>query len=271
MRLPAAFFVALLLSSCGPAPPPQAAAPRDETKALVRPGRSTTVDPGRRSGSFYGKRWQGGRSVGAYSERRAAGEPPALRPQPLAMEDASDLDDLYGRMLLSNRNYGWAMLFFQKNQARWKNWKPQTPDTAARLESAIPNRRMRPPPLRAISVHKSQKNVSLKQREFLTHPSASESNFTVHTVGVTGSLTSEYTRSGAGWHPARRLAIGATRCKRSLPKRVFRLGLQRPPPLQPTCHSPAEHSPDRPRRPAGQHIGGPMHTQIHPGSDQPGN
>jgi hypothetical protein len=70
------------------------------------------------------------------------GEPLATRllsvrnPTLAAMEDASDLDDLYGRMLLSNRNYGWAMLFFQKNQARWKNWKPQTPDTAARLKEA---------------------------------------------------------------------------------------------------------------------------------------
>jgi len=52
------------------------------------------------------------------------------------MQDASDLDDLYGQMLLSNRNYGWARLFFQKNLARWKNWKPQTPDTAARLKQA---------------------------------------------------------------------------------------------------------------------------------------
>jgi hypothetical protein len=39
-------------------------------------------------------------------------------------------------MLLSNRNYGWARLFFQKNQARWRNWTPQTPDTAARLKEA---------------------------------------------------------------------------------------------------------------------------------------
>jgi hypothetical protein len=71
-----------------------------------------------------------------------SGEPLASRllsvrnPTLAAMEDASDLDDLYGRMLLSNRNYGWAMLFFQKNQARWKNWTPQTPGTAARLKEA---------------------------------------------------------------------------------------------------------------------------------------
>src|SRR5690349_5517581 len=36
-----------------------------------------------------------------------------------AAEAAGDLDDLYGRMLLSNRHYAWARLLFQKNQARW--------------------------------------------------------------------------------------------------------------------------------------------------------
>jgi hypothetical protein len=58
------------------------------------------------------------------------------RPTLAAMEGASDLDELYGRMLLSNRNYGWARLFFQKNLVRWKNWRPQTPDTASRLKEA---------------------------------------------------------------------------------------------------------------------------------------
>ncbi len=53
-----------------------------------------------------------------------------------AMEAASDLDDLYGRMLLSNGNYGWARLMFQKNAARWKNWQPQTPDTERRRKLA---------------------------------------------------------------------------------------------------------------------------------------
>jgi hypothetical protein len=48
----------------------------------------------------------------------------------------SDLDDLYGRMLLSNRHYGWARLQFQKNLARWKHWQPQTPETARLLQQA---------------------------------------------------------------------------------------------------------------------------------------
>jgi hypothetical protein len=49
---------------------------------------------------------------------------------------ASDLDELYGKMLLSNHNYGWARLMFQKNLARWKYWKPQTAETEARLKNA---------------------------------------------------------------------------------------------------------------------------------------
>jgi hypothetical protein len=49
---------------------------------------------------------------------------------------ASDLDDLYGRMLLSNRHYGWARLQFQKNLSRWKHWQPQTSETARLLKQA---------------------------------------------------------------------------------------------------------------------------------------
>src|SRR5580693_4658427 len=60
----------------------------------------------------------------------------ALHPTLAATEAASDLDDLYGRMLLSNRHYVWAQSMFQKNFARWKYWKPQTPDTARRMKEA---------------------------------------------------------------------------------------------------------------------------------------
>src|SRR5437763_9770251 len=49
---------------------------------------------------------------------------------------ASDLDFLYGRMLLANQHYGWARLLFQKNVARWKHWQPQTAESARRLQQA---------------------------------------------------------------------------------------------------------------------------------------
>ena len=59
-------------------------------------------------------------------------------PQPTlgAMEAVSDLDDLYARMLLSNHQDTWARMLFQKNLARWKNWKPQADDTMRRLRQA---------------------------------------------------------------------------------------------------------------------------------------
>jgi hypothetical protein len=58
------------------------------------------------------------------------------KPSLAAVEAASDLDDLYGRMLLSNRHYAWAITLFEKNRARWKTWTPQTPETARRLKQA---------------------------------------------------------------------------------------------------------------------------------------
>ena len=61
---------------------------------------------------------------------------PSRGPTLPAIEAASDLDDLYGRMLLRNRQYGWARDFFQKNVIRWKTWKPQTPDTERRWKQA---------------------------------------------------------------------------------------------------------------------------------------
>jgi hypothetical protein len=57
-------------------------------------------------------------------------------PNLAANEVASDLDQLYGKMLLSNRHWGWARLQFQKNLSRWKHWTPQTVDTERRIKEA---------------------------------------------------------------------------------------------------------------------------------------
>ncbi len=79
----------------------------------------------------------------AASDLITKGEPIASRilgvPHPTleAAEAASDVDELYGRMLLTNRNYGWARMQFQKNLARWKHWQPQTPDTESRVKKAL--------------------------------------------------------------------------------------------------------------------------------------
>ena len=53
-----------------------------------------------------------------------------------AMEAVSDLDQLYGRMLLGNRHYVWARVLFQKNETRWRSWAPQTRETLRRLKMA---------------------------------------------------------------------------------------------------------------------------------------
>lgn len=58
------------------------------------------------------------------------------RPTLAAMEAVSDLDQLYGQMLLGNRHYVWARVLFQKNLTRWTLWAPQTPDTIRRLNTA---------------------------------------------------------------------------------------------------------------------------------------
>jgi len=58
------------------------------------------------------------------------------KPTLAAVEAASDMDDLYGRMLLANKHPVWARQMFQKNAARWKNWQPQTAETAQRLKVA---------------------------------------------------------------------------------------------------------------------------------------
>jgi hypothetical protein len=58
------------------------------------------------------------------------------RPSLAATEAASDLDELYGQMLLANRHYGWARLLFQKNLSRWTNWRPTTPETDRRFRQA---------------------------------------------------------------------------------------------------------------------------------------
>ena len=127
-------LAAALLASCEPPPAP----PRDATK---EPWYRETVD---RLTAM--NREANGAFAGGKPDQAAAlivkGEPLVARllttPNPTveAAIAASDLDDLYGRMLLSNRHYGDARLLFQKNLARWKHWQPQTPETARLLKQA---------------------------------------------------------------------------------------------------------------------------------------
>ena len=130
-------LISVLLGACGPAPvqPERSRDPTAEAWYGQAVNELATLDSQAKELFERGK-----------SDEAAAliqkGEPLSTRllsvPKPTlaATEAASDLDQLYGRMLLSNKNYGWARLFFQKNLARWKLWQPRTSDTARRLQEA---------------------------------------------------------------------------------------------------------------------------------------
>jgi hypothetical protein len=127
-------LAAAFLASCEQAPAP----PRDATK---EPWYRETVEQLTAMNREADSAFAAGKSdqAAALIEK---GQPLVARlldvPNPTlqAAIGASDLDDLYGRMLLSNRHYGWARLQFQKNLSRWKHWQPQTPETARLLKQA---------------------------------------------------------------------------------------------------------------------------------------
>ena len=140
----AAVAAVLFLAGCGPAPPPPerkpaAAAPKTDPASEPWYGEATREleSIAREASQAFasGRNEQAAAAINRgqpVSARLLAVPRPTLR----AVEAASDLDHLYGQMLLMDRNYGWARLFFQKNVARWKNRVPQTEDTARRLKQA---------------------------------------------------------------------------------------------------------------------------------------
>jgi hypothetical protein len=134
---PLAILAAALLSGCVTAPAPEFSQ-RDATKEEWY---ARTVEQVAAINREAESAFEGGQSDQAAALIQKA--QPLLgrllsvqRPTLAAMEAASDLDHLYGRMLLANRHYGWARFVFQKNLARWKHWQPQTAETARRLKQA---------------------------------------------------------------------------------------------------------------------------------------
>jgi hypothetical protein len=139
MRLLLAFSM-IALAACAPAPaPPAAEAPKTDpaNEAWYGPaadelaGMNREVETLLRSG-----RADAAAALITKSQPLINRLLSAPRPTLAAMEAVSDSDDLYGRMLVANKRYGEARLLFQKNVARWKAWKPQTPQTARRLKVA---------------------------------------------------------------------------------------------------------------------------------------
>jgi hypothetical protein len=130
--------LAALLCSCAPAPPPQTKAADPTTEAWYAVAAGQLAEAAREAREQF--------QASRFDEAAAAikkGQPlqarllEASRPTLAAMEAASDLDDIYGRMLLRNNHVGWARDMFQKNVIRWKTWKPQTPETERRHKAAV--------------------------------------------------------------------------------------------------------------------------------------
>ena len=126
----------LLFAACQTQPPPQPTSdPTKEPWYAQTLSRLQHINREARTAYENGDRQLAGKRV-------QEGQPLASKlltiPRPTleAVEAASDLDQLYGEMLLSNRHYGYARQFFQKNVARWKNWRPQTPETERRRKLA---------------------------------------------------------------------------------------------------------------------------------------
>jgi hypothetical protein len=132
--------LAIGLAACGPAPPPPAAQapPPDPTReAWFARDAAQLAD----LAASAAKADRAGRAADAAAAIEQAQPIQARllavpRPPLAVLEAASDLDHLYGQSLLRNRHYGWARLFFQKNQIRWKTVQPATPDSERRLKQA---------------------------------------------------------------------------------------------------------------------------------------
>jgi hypothetical protein len=130
-------IAAALLTRCAPAPKPVESA-RDETKELWYAETVEKLAAMNREAESYFEKGKGD-DAAALIEK---GQPMVKRlltpPHPTleAEQAASDLNHLYARMLLSNHHYGWARMLFQQNVARWKHWRPQSPETDRRLKQA---------------------------------------------------------------------------------------------------------------------------------------
>ena len=133
-----ALGIVLMLAACGEAPKKVEAPPPDPT--LDASYGQTVAELAAAAREAKALRAAGKNDAAAAVITKAQPQIAAVLAAPhptlAAMEAASDLDDLYGQMLLANKNYGWARMLFQKNRSRWIHWSPQTKDTARRLQQA---------------------------------------------------------------------------------------------------------------------------------------
>jgi hypothetical protein len=130
--------LATLLFACSPAPKPAEPPKPDPTKEAAYVETVSRLTELHQQAQGLRKRRKNDEAAALILEAQPliARVLAVPRPTLAAMEIASDLDDLYGRMLMANRHYGPARLMFQKNVARWTHWRPQTAETERRRKAA---------------------------------------------------------------------------------------------------------------------------------------
>jgi hypothetical protein len=142
MRLSQKFlWFTLILVGCGSAPPPAPVAqakPDPTQEQWYAPAAAELAALNRDAEKLLGE-GKSDEAAAVVKKGQALESRLLAAPEPSleAMQSSSDLDDLYGRLLMRTKQYGWARQVFQKNVIRWKNWKPQTPDTTRRLKTAV--------------------------------------------------------------------------------------------------------------------------------------
>jgi hypothetical protein len=130
-------LVSTVLVACAPAPSPEVKPPDPTTEPWYAKAVDELTAMNREaSEDFHHAKEDAAAALIQKGEAASTRLLSVPHPTLAAAEAVSDVDQLYGEMLYSNKNYGWARLLFQRNVARWKNWTPQTPETVRRLKEA---------------------------------------------------------------------------------------------------------------------------------------
>ena len=129
---------AILCGGCGPAPAPVAAVQADQAKSADYLRAVEQLNAMNREAEAAYHAGNSDLAAKIMDQEKPVVSRVLSVPKPTlgATEAASDLDQLYGTMLLKNRHYGWARILFQGDAARWKHWQPATEDSARRLKLA---------------------------------------------------------------------------------------------------------------------------------------
>ena len=134
----AAALAAFLFAACSPPPPPPVQSRPDPVREAWYSQTVEALSATVRDARTALRRGHPDRAAALITQGQPLSRRLLSAPKPTlpAMEAVSDLDQLYGQMLLANRHYVWARDLFQKNVTRWTAWKPRTPDTLRRLQEA---------------------------------------------------------------------------------------------------------------------------------------